>query len=178
VAVNLSAWILQDVRFPDEVAELLGAFGVPPSRLELEITESVIMAEPMRALEILSRLSGMGIRLSIDDFGAGYSSLGYLQQLPVQTIKIDKSFVVGATKNADAVILRSTIDLAHNLGLSVVAEGVESREVWDCLAALGCDAAQGYHISPPVPSDQLTRWLKESPWVVARVAGQMESPPS
>jgi diguanylate cyclase (GGDEF)-like protein len=178
VAVNLSAWILQDVWFPDEVAELLGAFGIPPSRLELEITESVIMAEPMRALEILSRLSGMGIRLSIDDFGAGYSSLGYLQQLPVQTIKIDKSFVVGATKNADSVILRSTIDLAHNLGLSVVAEGVESREVWDCLAALGCDAAQGYHISPPVPPDQLTRWLKESPWVVARVAGQMESPPS
>lgn len=178
VAVNLSAWILQDVRFPDEVAELLVAFGVPSSRLELEITESVIMAEPMRALEILSRLSGMGIRLSIDDFGAGYSSLGYLQQLPVQTIKIDKSFVVGATKNADSVILRSTIDLAHNLGLSVVAEGVESREVWDCLAALGCDAAQGYHISPPVPPDQLTRWLKESPWVVARVAGQMESPPS
>ncbi len=178
VAVNLSAWILQDLRFPDEVAELLAASGVPPSRLELEITESVVMAEPLRAMEILGRLSAMGIRLSIDDFGAGYSSLGYLQQLPVQTIKIDKSFVVGATKDADSLILRSAIDLAHNLGLSVVAEGVESREVWDCLAALGCDAAQGYYISPPVPPDQLTRWLKESPWVVARVAGQMESPSS
>ncbi len=165
IAVNLSARNLQDPRLPDQVAEHLKRWGVPPQYLELEITEGTIMLDPARAMTILKQLNKMGVAISIDDFGTGYSSLGYLKRLPVHAIKIDKSFVIGmAVDEHDAVIVRSTIDLGHNLGLKVIAEGIENREIFDKMTALGCDAAQGYYMSRPVPPKELERWLSESPW--------------
>ncbi len=165
VSVNLSARNLHDQELTDHVAGLLETSGISPDRLELEITESAIMMDPPRALEILKRLSGMGVRLSLDDFGTGYSSLGYLKKLPVDEIKIDRSFVTDMTRDEnDAMIVRSTIDLGHNLGRKVVAEGVENRETWNRLAALGCDSAQGYYMSRPIPADELARWFSTSPW--------------
>jgi EAL domain-containing protein (putative c-di-GMP-specific phosphodiesterase class I) len=169
VAANLSARNLQDPQLPDQVAELLSTWGVASHWLELEITESIIMADPVRAMDILTRLGKMGVRLSIDDFGTGYSSLAYLKRLPVDEIKIDKSFVIDMAGDADdAVIVRSTIELAHNLGLEVVAEGVENQEIWDRLMALGCDAAQGYYMSRPMPGAEFNHWLRESPWGLKR----------
>jgi diguanylate cyclase (GGDEF)-like protein len=165
ISVNLSVRNLQDPQLPDQVAELLRTCGVAPGWLEMEITESTIMGDPARAMETLTRLSKMGIRFSIDDFGTGYSSLGYLKRLPVHEIKIDKSFVMDMGENEDnAVIVISIINLARNLNLKVVAEGVESQEIWDRLADFGCDAAQGYYMSRPLPPAELTRWIQESPW--------------
>lgn len=165
VAVNLSARNLQDPHLPGQVAALLRQCGVAPNRLELEITESILMADPARAMDSLMRVSALGVRLSIDDFGTGYSSLGYLKKLPVDAIKVDKSFVIDmAVADDSAMIVRSTIDLAHNLGLTVVAEGVENQHVLERLVALGCDAAQGYHLSRPVSVVELARWLSHSPW--------------
>lgn len=173
MAMNISARNLHDLRLPDQIAELLQACDVPPGRFEMEITESAIMADPSRALEALTRLRGMGIRFSIDDFGTGYSSLAYLQKLPIDAIKIDKSFTMNmATSKDDAVIVKSTIDLAHDLGLQVVAEGVENQETLDRLTSLGCDAAQGYHISRPLPPAEMLRWLAESPWGAGTAAEQ------
>lgn len=170
ISVNLSARTLHDSRFPNRVEDLLETHGVAAEQLELEITESVIMVDPARALDILTRLNRMGISLSIDDFGTGYSSLSYLKKLPVKAVKIDKSFVMHMTQDQnDAQIVRSTIDLAHNLGLKVIAEGVENQEVWNRLLALGCDEAQGYHMSRPLPAPGLTQWLNELP----RRLGQM-----
>ena len=165
VSVNLSTRILHDGHFPDQVAQLLDSHGIGPAQLELEITESAIMADPAHALDILTRLSRMGVALSIDDFGTGYSSLAYLKKLPVNAVKIDKSFVLQLIKDqSDAQIVRSTIDLAHNLGLKVIAEGVENRETWDRLLAFGCDEAQGYYMSVPLPATEMTNWLCESVW--------------
>lgn len=163
VAVNLSARNLQDPELPEQIAKTLQGCRVAPSFLELEITESALMVDPLHAIETLRHLSDMGIRFSIDDFGTGYSSLGYLKKLPVHQIKIDKSFVKDmATNEDDTVIVRSTIELAHSLGLKVVAEGVEDQETWEKLAVLGCDAAQGYHIARPVPPSELNLWLSET----------------
>lgn len=166
VAVNLSARNLQDNTFPEEVGEVLrGHQAARLARLRFEITETAMMADPARAAEILNALGVMGIRLSIDDFGTGYSSLAYLKQLPVAELKIDKSFVIGMALNEnDATIVRSTIDLAHNIGLRVVAEGVEDRRTYEMLAELGCDAVQGYYISRPVAPQDLLRWLQQPPW--------------
>jgi len=162
VAVNLSTRNLLDVHLPDTVRELLTRWEVPARLLELEITESTILADPVRAMQILSRLHEMGIQLAIDDFGTGYSSLAYLKRLPVDELKIDKSFILGMEESEnDAVIVRSTIDLGRNLGLRVVAEGVESAKAWNRLASIGCDVAQGYYLSRPAPADQLTEWLIE-----------------
>jgi diguanylate cyclase (GGDEF)-like protein len=162
VAVNLSTRNLLDVHLPDTVGQLLARWEVPARLLELEITESTILADPVRAMQILSRLHEMGVRLAIDDFGTGYSSLAYLNRLPVDELKIDKSFILGMEESEnDAVIVRSTIDLGRNLGLRVVAEGVESAKAWNRLVSLGCDIAQGYYLSRPVPADQLTEWLRE-----------------
>jgi EAL domain-containing protein (putative c-di-GMP-specific phosphodiesterase class I) len=139
----------------------------------LEITESTIMADPAHAMEILSELRRMGIRLSIDDFGTGYSSLGYLKKLAVDEIKIDKSFVKEMVQNEDdTAIVRSTIDLAHNLGLKVVAEGVEGQDTLNRLISFGCDAAQGYHISRPITASDLTRWMNDSPGGLKRDFGK------
>jgi len=165
VSVNLSARNLHDPGLPDHLAELFKSSGELPEQLELEITESAIMADPQRALDAITRLKVMGLRFALDDFGVGYSSLAYLKKLPVDIIKIDKSFVMDmATDEDDMLIVLSTINLAHNLGLKVVAEGVETEQIWDRLFAFGCDAAQGYYMSKPLPAVELTRWLKESPW--------------
>jgi diguanylate cyclase (GGDEF)-like protein/PAS domain S-box-containing protein len=173
IAINISARNLLDPKLPSSVAEQLRAAGVSPNCMTFEITESAIMADPVKALEILVRLHEMGIRLSIDDFGIGYSSLVYLKKLPVDTIKIDKSFVINMIHDKnDAVIVRSTIDLAHNLGLEVIAEGVESEEIWNRLTEMGCDTAQGYYMCRPIPADQLSQWLKESPWAEGKEIGR------
>ena len=163
VSVNLSTRDLIDVQLPDDIARLLGERGVPAERLELEITESVIMADPLRARGVVSRLRDMGVHVAIDDFGSGYSSLGYLKRLPVNELKIDKSFVLGMTDDeGDSVIVQSTIDLAHNLGLRVVAEGVETDEVWERLRTMGCDVAQGFLISKAMAGSEFRRWLEHS----------------
>jgi diguanylate cyclase (GGDEF)-like protein len=162
IAVNLSMRNLLDVELPAQVQGLLEKWGVDPALLEFEITESTMIADPIRTKLILERLSSMGIRLSIDDFGTGYSSLAYLKRLPVNEIKIDRSFVMNMGVNEDdAAIVRSTIDLGRNLDLEVVAEGVETEEVWNQLSSLGCASAQGYYLSRPVPADTLLEWLRE-----------------
>jgi diguanylate cyclase (GGDEF)-like protein len=162
VAVNLTIPDLLELELPDRIAALLEEKGVRPEQLELEITESTILADPFRVRVVLNRLNEMGLRLAIDDFGTGYSSLAYLRNLPVHAIKIDRSFVMGMSEDAsDATIVRSTIDLAHNLGLEVVAEGVETQEVWDALRAQGCSLAQGYFISKPAPPAELAELLQE-----------------
>jgi diguanylate cyclase len=160
VAVNTSAATLLDLRFPDDVAALLERWDAPPGALSLELTEETIMTDPERAQDVLARLSELGIDLSLDDLGTGYSSLGMLKRLPVRELKIDRSFVIDLLEDAeDAAIVRSTVELSRNLGLRVVAEGVESAEAWDLLAAWGCDLAQGYHLSRPLPEHELRALL-------------------
>ncbi|MDP1529382.1 MAG: EAL domain-containing protein [Rhodoferax sp.] len=165
VSVNLSARNLLDPTLPDMLAKMLATCQVTSDCLMLEVTESAVMLQPERALHILTRLHEMGADLSVDDFGTGYSSLAYLKKLPVCELKIDQSFVFGMVKNEnDAIIVRSTIDLAHNLGLKVVAEGVEDQETLQLLAILGCDTGQGYLFAQPMPTEDFSRWLDESPW--------------
>jgi diguanylate cyclase (GGDEF)-like protein len=160
LSANLSTRDLLDQDLPAKFAAILARHQVAPSSFCLEITESAIMDDPVRALQTLEGLHAMGVDLSIDDFGTGYSSLAYLKRLPVQELKIDKSFVLKMERDADdAKIVRSTIDLGHNMGLKVVAEGIESLVVWDLLAKMGCDQGQGYFMSKPMPSDQLPEWL-------------------
>jgi EAL domain-containing protein (putative c-di-GMP-specific phosphodiesterase class I) len=162
ISVNLSARNLLDPDLPELVAGLLERWDIDPSLLEFELTESAMLADPARTRLILERLSVMGIRLSIDDFGTGYSSLAHLKRLPVNEIKVDRSFVMRMEEDhEDATIVRSTIELARNLGLDVVAEGVESEQAWDHLKALGCTAAQGYYLSRAVPATELQTWLVE-----------------
>ena len=168
IAVNLSVRNLLDAQLIDQLAVAL--HNVPhDSRCHicLEITETAMMADPVRALTILNALNEMGIVLSIDDFGTGYSSLAYIKRLPVNELKIDKSFVMGMSVGEnDAVIVRSTIDLAHNLGFKVVAEGVEDEATYHMLAKLGCDVAQGYYISRPLPPGDVEAWIRNSEWPV------------
>jgi diguanylate cyclase (GGDEF)-like protein len=172
MAVNLSVRNLQDDQFPEDVARLLGKWGIPARWLELEITESAVMTDPTRAMAILDRLSFMGVRLSLDDFGTGHSSLSYLQRLPVNEVKIDRSFVMNmATDENDATIVRTTIDLGRNLGLETVAEGVETPEIWSQLENLGCDMAQGYYLSRPVPASELWTWMESRPAQIVPVRG-------
>lgn len=165
MAVNFSARNLHDKQLADEISSMLDRAGLKPKYLVLEITESAVMADPVFGLQILNQFDKMGVTLAIDDFGTGYSSLAYLSQLPMNEIKIDKSFVMKMMQDPQAaVIVKSTIELGHNLGLKVVAEGVESREIWDRLTQWGCDTAQGYYMSRPLPEDQLIKWLAESDW--------------
>ena len=169
VSMNLSVRDLQDPYLADAFAEQLAALQISPRWLELEITESAVMTEPERALGVLTRLSSMGLRIAIDDFGTGYSSLSYLKKLPVKTIKIDKSFVIGMVRDEnDAAIVHTSIDLAHNLKLEVVAEGVENEETLKRLAELGCDTAQGHYISRPLTAEELSTWLRQSSWALKR----------
>jgi len=161
LSVNLSTRDLLDLDLPAKFEALLRKHGVPASAFCLEITESAVMDDPERAMGTLNRLSALGFKLSIDDFGTGYSSLAYLKRLPVNELKIDKSFVMGMEKDPDdAKIVRSTIDLAHNMGLTVVAEGVENAQVWALLRELNCDQAQGYHMGKPMPADQFQAWAQ------------------
>ena len=160
IAVNISVRSLLDNHLPDQVAEILERFKVPPAFLKLELTESFLMADSGRSTGVLDALSEVGVNLSIDDFGTGYSSLSHLKRLPIQEIKIDRSFVMNMMVDAnDTMIVRATVELGKNLGLQVVAEGVEDRETWDTLAAFGCDEAQGYFFSRPIPADEFWRWL-------------------
>ena len=160
ISVNLSARDLLDSDLPHKFAEILARHQVTPASFCLEITESSIMDDPVRALQTLERLHAMGVELAIDDFGTGYSSLAYLKRLPVDELKIDKSFVMNIEHDIDdAQIVRSTIDLGHNMGLRVVAEGIESEAVWNVLATMGCDQGQGYFISRPMPAEQFEAWL-------------------
>ncbi|MGH7321045.1 MAG: putative bifunctional diguanylate cyclase/phosphodiesterase [Candidatus Rokuibacteriota bacterium] len=162
VGVNLSVRILLDRQFPDRIARLLDTWAVDPRALTLEVTESAIMTDPACAKDVLTRLDAMGLRLAVDDFGTGYSSLTYLKELPVDEVKIDKSFVMNMSRDpSDAVIVRSTIELAHNLGFKVTAEGVETQDAWTMLKSLGCDLVQGYLISRPLPIADLPRRLAE-----------------
>ncbi len=162
MAVNLSAFLLQDMSLVDDLKNFLVEYSVDPEWLELEITESAIVSNPERAFEILKQIRALDIRLSIDDFGTGYASLSYLKQLPVQELKIDKLFIQELLNNkSDQIIVRSTVELSHSLGLKVVAEGVESREIYNYLRDAGCDIAQGYWISPPLPSAKLEGWLEQ-----------------
>lgn len=161
MAINLSTRDLMDQEFAARVSALLQAHGVMPQLFCLEITESAIMDDPQRAEATLNKLAAMGFKLSIDDFGTGYSSLAYLKRLPVSELKIDKSFVMGMSNDSnDAKIVRSTVDLAHNLGLSVVAEGVEDQAILSALRELQCDEAQGYYISRPMPAQAFAGWCE------------------
>jgi diguanylate cyclase (GGDEF)-like protein len=160
VSINLSARDLIDVRLPDEIEAALHEANVASELLEVEITESVLTADPARARAIVTRIGELGPTTTIDDFGAGYSSLAYLKNLPVHALKIDRSFVLGMTDNEhDATIVHAVVDLAHNLGLRVVAEGAENMAVWERLRLAGCDEVQGFVLAQPMPSAQATDWL-------------------
>ena len=168
VAVNVSARSLHDNRIVDDVEEALLTHDLRADRLQIEVTESAVMADAGNAATVLSSLTSRGVAVSIDDFGTGYSSLGLLRKLPVHELKIDKSFVMGMGGDGgeDTAIVRSTADLAHNLGLNVVAEGVEDQWTLDLLATFGCDQAQGYHIARPMSGSAFTGWLGGSSWRV------------
>lgn len=163
VSVNLSARSLHDADLVSTVDSALERWEVPATNLELEITESAIIVDPHRAMRPLAELHAMGVRFAIDDFGTGYSSLSYLQRLPIDQIKVDRSFVMDMTTNGDnAVIVRSILDLAHSLGMEVVAEGVETSEVRDTLEGMGCDLIQGYHVCRPVDADGYLNWYRHA----------------
>jgi diguanylate cyclase (GGDEF)-like protein len=165
ISTNISARSLSDPAFLDYVTETFRADDISPRSLVLEITESAVMADPEQAMHAVTRLTRMGFGFSIDDFGTGYSSLAYLKRLPASEIKIDKSFVTDMSFDEnDAVIVRSTIDLAHNMGRRVVAEGVEDKDTLDLLAILGCDQVQGYYISKPLHWSDLGDWLRTGPF--------------
>lgn len=164
-AVNISTLSIQDPEFPDQLADLLKRVNMPVSQLELEITETAVMTGTLRAVECIKRLNDLGLQIAIDDFGTGYSSMSRLKELLVAQIKIDKSFVKDmAVNHNDAMIVRSTVELGHSLGMKVIAEGVEDEAVWDKLKAFGCDSAQGYYMSRPITAEKFLEWLRESPW--------------
>jgi hypothetical protein len=160
VAVNLSARNLLDLHLVDDVAAVIDEAGVPAPSLTLELTESMVMSESKRSVDVLAGLNELGVRLSCDDFGTGYSSLAHLRRLPIGEIKIDKSFIARMTVDeSDKAIARSVLALGRDLGLVTVAEGVESREGWDLLTTLGCDLAQGFVVCPPLTPQQFGQWL-------------------
>jgi EAL domain-containing protein (putative c-di-GMP-specific phosphodiesterase class I) len=159
VAVNISASSLRDIELPALVARALATWTVPPDRLTIEVTESALMIDVERSLQVLHELKEQGVRLSIDDFGTGYSSLAYLRRMPLDELKIDRTFVQSMVDNkADVQIVRSVIDLAHNFELEAVAEGVEDPPTLDLLSQLGCDVIQGYHYARPMPLPQMREW--------------------
>ncbi|MFA6041669.1 MAG: EAL domain-containing protein, partial [Methylophilus sp.] len=160
VSINLSMKDLLNPELPYLVAGLTAKIGIDPSWVMFEITEGSIMTDPTRALIIVERLKGMGFDFSIDDFGTGYSSMAYLKRLPVSELKIDKSFVLDMmTSDSDTIIVQATIGLAHNLGLTVTAEGVEDEQALQKLDAMGCDIAQGYFFSRALPKAELLNWI-------------------
>jgi EAL domain-containing protein (putative c-di-GMP-specific phosphodiesterase class I) len=164
VSVNVSARTLGRARFAEQVIAVLADLEVPPERLIIEITETALLTDPPRAQAVLAQLDAVGVRVSLDDFGIGQTSLGYLSSLPVHELKIDKSFVMDMMANpAHAAIVRSIVDLGHNLSLQVVGEGVETDAVFATLRDAGCDLAQGFLLARPMPADQLRGWLSKSP---------------
>jgi predicted signal transduction protein with EAL and GGDEF domain len=164
VAVNLGAPNLLDLGLPGDVAELLAKWDVEPAMLQLEITETIVAADPVRVIEIMKELGALGIALSLDDFGTGSSSLAYLRELPVQELKIDKSFILGMDEDREAAtIVETIVDLAHNLGLRAVGEGIETEEAYRLLAASGCDYGQGFLMGRPMPANELTALARREP---------------
>jgi EAL domain-containing protein (putative c-di-GMP-specific phosphodiesterase class I) len=162
VAVNVSATNLLDDAFRPDVKRLLAESGVPAELLRLEITENVLMSDPLRAREVIAALSDLGVEVSLDDFGTGFSSLSYLHELAVDELKIDRSFVIGMSESeGDSAIVRSVVDLARNLGITIVAEGVEDEPTLEALAGFGCDLVQGFFLSRPLPAADLDAWLEE-----------------
>ena len=165
IAVNLSPSLLTNHDIVDFVSSAVSIWDVKPSSLVLEVTEGAMMMNPKKSLEILHEFHQRGFGVSIDDFGTGYSSLAYLKNLPADEIKIDKSFVMNmANDSKDESIVKAAVDLAHTLGLKIVAEGVEDEKTMDLLAAMGCDYAQGFYMAKPMPSDDLIVWMKNSKW--------------
>ncbi|MCF7988374.1 MAG: bifunctional diguanylate cyclase/phosphodiesterase [Methylovulum sp.] len=164
ISVNLSTKDLHDPELPDVITGIAAATGIKPEWIMLEITESSVMRDPEHALEIIKRLHKIGYQFSMDDFGTGYSSLAYLKKMPLTELKIDRSFVsdILSSEN-DAVIVNATINLAHNLGLQVTAEGVESKEIIDKLSEYGCDIAQGYYLNKPMSFENFNQWLADRP---------------
>lgn len=169
VSVNLSAKDLHDPELPDLISGVAISTGVKPEWIILEITEGSIITHPDLTLDILERLNSMGYKLSIDDYGTGYSSLAYLKKMPLTELKIDRSFVqdILVSENDD-VIVNATINLAHNLGFKVTAEGVESAEIMVKLKSYGCDIAQGYYLSKPISVSDLNQWMESSQWSLER----------
>jgi len=160
VAVNLSPRSLLDAQLPEQIAVLLDRWRVPPEQLTLELTESFLMSDSDRSTDVLSLLSEVGVQLSIDDFGTGYSSLSYLKRLPIHEIKVDRSFVTSMRDDpGNLMIVRATVDLGRNLGLRVVAEGVEDGDTWEQLVSMGCHVAQGFFLTEPLPPIEMTDWL-------------------
>jgi EAL domain-containing protein (putative c-di-GMP-specific phosphodiesterase class I) len=165
VSVNLSTRNLHAVELPDIVASTLSMWSVPPSALALEVTETAVMGDTERSLEIVRRLHEMGVTIAIDDFGVGYSSLVQLQRMRADHLKIDRTFVMNLRRDPNSqAIVGSTVLLAHSLGMKATAEGVEDKETWERLSVLGCDLAQGHFLAPPMPAADLARWFAESPW--------------
>ncbi|MDP2320458.1 MAG: EAL domain-containing protein [Acidobacteriota bacterium] len=161
IAVNVSPRSLYHAAFPGRVSELLDTYGTPAGSLTLDLTENMVMSDPDGWARCLHQLHEMGVTLAIDDFGRGYTSLSYLRRLPVDQLKIDRSFLIGLAGGEDATLVRSMIDLAHNLWMQVIAEGVETAGVYQQLVELGCDAVQGYHIFRPAPAAGLARWIEQ-----------------
>jgi len=159
MSVNLSARQFVQPGLVEEVAAILAETGLDPALLELEITESVVMDQSETGIRTLNRLRAMGVRLVLDDFGTGYSSLAYLKHLPLDTIKIDRTFVAGLDGEADRSIVDAVIGLAHGLRISVVAEGIETEEQFEALRAMGCDVGQGYLFARPIPAVEASRLL-------------------
>jgi len=167
VAVNLSMWNLEAQELPEQIEALLRDTGVSPENLELEITETSIMNDPQRVIRTLNRIRDLGVQFAIDDFGTGYSSFAYLTKLPVSCIKIDKSFVQNIEADRDSsVIVKSIIDLGHNLGLKVVAEGVETAQAMELLRTFQCDEVQGYYLCRPITAEMMTNFLMDPPAAV------------
>ncbi|MDY6979641.1 MAG: EAL domain-containing protein [Pseudomonadota bacterium] len=176
MSVNLSIHDIQDALLPEKLRELIERYRINPARLMLEITENSVMTDSRGVRVVIEQLHEMGVSLAIDDFGTGYSSLAYLKQIPADEIKIDKSFVRDMSRDDnDAVIVRTTIELAHNMGRRVIAEGVEAQDAYDLLEILRCDLAQGYYICRPVSAADFRRWLEQEP-VTGLLAVRAESP--
>ena len=168
VAVNIATRSLLDPGFPEEVASLLRAAALPSRLLELEVTESSMLHDPEKSLRVLGMLNDMGVTIAVDDFGTGYSSMSQLKQLPVRDLKIDRGFVATMLADErDAFIVRSTVNLGHDLGLRVVAEGVEDTETLSRLHAIGCDIVQGFFIQRPGPAETIGPWLRAQADAVA-----------
>jgi diguanylate cyclase (GGDEF)-like protein len=165
IAVNLSPSLLTTRSIVEIVSNAVSIWAIDPASLILEVTEGAMMMNPKKSLEILNEFHALGFGVSIDDFGTGYSSLAYLKNLPADEIKIDKSFVMNmANDKKDESIVKAAVDLAHNLDLKIVAEGVEDEKTLDMLSAMGCDYAQGYYLAKPMPSEELLLWMKDSEW--------------
>jgi diguanylate cyclase (GGDEF)-like protein len=163
IAVNVSPRCLHDVGLPARIRDMMEFYQAKPQTLALEITESLIMSDPDRSLRCLAELHDMGLQIIVDDFGTGYSSLSYLRRLPVSQLKIDKSFVIGLSHGEDYALVRSIIDLAHNMRLRVIAEGVENEEVYNRLVALGCDSVQGHFVARPASAATIAEWMRARP---------------